>query len=136
LEGTTSGKPVNSYNIIKTDSIGNFVFTDLNGNINPYSSTRQYTMTTGTYVFFNITDQFITFMTKNKSVTSVGYNIGIYFISSNAPNGDTYIFNKSDQSPLALLKPIIVTVTGNFGYLSICTPNGYNGGQNLFSYVS
>ena len=75
-------------------------------------------------------------MTNNKPVKSVGYNIGSYFTSSTAPNGDVYTFNKGDQTPLALLKPIIVNVTGNFGYLSVCTPNGYNGGQNLFSYVS
>ena len=133
LEGTTSDKPKNSYNIITTDSNGKFVFIDLNGNIIPYGS--QYTMTNGTYVFFNLTDQFITFMTKNKPVTSVGYNIGIYFTSASAPNGDIYTFNKGDQTALALLKPIIVKVTGNFGYLSICAPNQYNGGQHLFSYA-
>jgi hypothetical protein len=75
-------------------------------------------------------------MTKNKPVKAVGYNIGLFFTSSSAPNGDIYTFNKSDETSLALLKPIIVTVTGNFGYLSICSPNEYNGGQNLFSYVS
>ena len=135
FECTTTGKPKNSYNIITTDSNGNFVFADFNGNIIPYSSTTQYTMTRGNYVFFNITNQFITFMTNNKPVTSLGYNIGIYFTSTTAPNGDIYTFNKSDKTSLALLKPIIVEVTGNFKYLSICTPNGYNGGQNLFSYV-
>ena len=135
LEGTTTGKPKNSYNIITTDSNGNFVFLDFNGNIIPYSSTTQYTMSTGTYVFFNLTNQFITFMTKNKPVNAVGYNIGIFFTSGTSPNGDIYTFNISDQSPLALLKPIIVKVTGNFEYLSICTQNGYNGGQHLFSYA-
>ena len=135
LEGTSVGKPINSYNIITKDSNGNFVFSDVNGNIIPYNSTTQYTMTNGTYVFYNLTNQFITFMTKNKPVKAIGYNIGIYFTSTTAPNGDIYTFNKGDQTATALLKPIIVQVTGNFGYLSICTPNEYNGGQHLFSYA-
>jgi hypothetical protein len=81
-----------------------------------------------------MSDYYITFMTKNKSVTSNGKNVGIYYFIGSAPNGDEYIFNKSERTPLALLKPIIVKVTGNFGYLSISTPNGYNGGQNLITY--
>jgi hypothetical protein len=58
----------------------------------------------------------------------------VLFRSGNTPNGDIYTFNKSDQTPLALLKPIIVKVTDDFGYLSICTSNGYRGGQNLIAY--
>jgi len=67
-------------------------------------------------------------------VTSSGVNIGIYYVAGSSPNGEPYIFNKSERTPLALLKPIIVRVTDDFGYLSICTLNGYNGGQNLISY--
>ena len=92
-------------------------------------------MTKGTYVFFNMTGTFITFMTKNKPVSSSGTNVGSFYTFGTSPNGDKYIFNISDKTSLALLKPIIVTVTGNFGYLSICTLSGYNGGQNLLTYV-
>ena len=150
VNGTTSGNPITSYNVIQNDNLGNIVFTrltnsdvDLSGNLIPsrisnnkipYSSTTQYSMTNGTYVFFNMSEYYITFMTKNKSVSSNGKNVGIFYFIGSAPNGDEYIFNKSDQSSLALLKPIIVNVTGNFGYLSISTPNGYNGGQNLITY--
>jgi hypothetical protein len=150
VNGTTSGNPITSYNVIQNDNLGNIVFTQLtnsdvdsSGNLIPsrilnnkipYSSTKQYTMTNGTYVFFNMSDYYITFMTKNKSVTSNGKNVGVYYFIGTAPNGDEYIFNKSDSTSIALLKPIIVTVTGNFGYLSISTPNGYNGGQNLITY--
>jgi hypothetical protein len=143
--GTTFANPKKSYNIIQTDSNGRIVFTDMSNvdvfNTNysqhkiPYSSTTQYTMTTGTYVFFNMTGLFITFMINNKPVSSLGTNVGSFYTSGTSPNGDKYTFNISDQSPLALLKPIIVTVTGNFGYLSICTLTGYNGGQNLITYV-
>jgi hypothetical protein len=150
VRGTTYGKPISSYNIIQSDNLGNLVFTDLenvdkdsSGNLIitsisnhkiSYNSTRQYTMKKGTYVFFNMSNYFITFMTKNKRVSSSARNIGSFFFVGNAPNGDIYTFNKSDQTPLALLKPIIVKVTDNFGYLSICTSNGYRGGQNLIAY--
>jgi len=142
--GTTFGNLSTSYNIIQIEN-GRIVFTDMNNvdvfNTNysqhkiPYSSTTQYTMTTGTYVFFNMTGTFITFMTKNKPVSSSGTNVGSFYTFGTSPNGDKYIFNISDKTSLALLKPIIVTVTGNFGYLSICTLSGYNGGQNLLTYV-
>jgi hypothetical protein len=137
-----------SYNIIQKDANGRIVFTNMNG-LNTsdlsegylqskriaYSSTTQYTMTNGTYVFFNMSGLFITFMTKYKPVSALGTNVGSFYTSGTSPNGDRYTFNISDQSSMALLKPIIVTVTGNFGYLSMCTPTGYNGGRHLLRYV-
>lgn len=117
------------------DSAGNVVITRLSNNIIPYNSTTQYTMKKGTYVFFNLSGLFITFMTNNKSITiNDRYNAGFFFTKGSAPNGDPYIFNQSDQTSLALLKPIVITVTGNFGYLSVCTPYGYNGGKDLIAY--
>ena len=117
------------------DSSGNVVITRLSNNIIPYNSTTQYTMTKGTYVFFNLSDLLITFMTNNKSIIIKDrYNIGFFFTNGSAPNGDSYIFNQSDQTSVALLKPIVITVTGNFGYLSMCTPYGYNGGKDLIAY--
>lgn len=123
-----------TYNIISRDTNNNILF-----NNNPYNSTTQYTMKTGIYIFFNVSGLFVTFMTNNKPVISNGYNVGFFFTNSEAPNGDKYIFNKSDQTVLdnvnIYLNPIIVTVTNNFGYLSICTPTGYNGGQNLLGWI-
>jgi hypothetical protein len=117
------------------DSSGNVVINRLSNNIIPYSATTQYTMKKGTYVFFNLSGLFITFMTNNKSIViNDRYNAGAFFSKGSAPNGDAYIFNKSDKTSLALLKPIVITVTGNFGYLSICTPYGYNGGKDLITY--
>jgi hypothetical protein len=113
---------------------GNLIVSSISNNKIAYNSSKQYTMTNGTYVFFNMSGLFITFMTNNKKVTSSGVNVGFNFISGNAPNGDVYTFNKSTQSISALLNPIIVKVTGNFGYLSICTLSGYNGGKNLIAY--
>jgi hypothetical protein len=145
--GTSFGNLPTNYNIIQKDSNGRIVFTNMNNvtidnvitnysdNKILYSTTTQYSMTKGTYVFFNMTGSFIAFMTKNKSVSASGINVGSFFTSGTSPNGDNYTFNISDKSLMALLKPIIVTVTGNFGYLSICTLSGYNGGQNLITYV-
>lgn len=117
------------------DSAGNVVITRLSNNIIPYNSTTQYTMKKGTYVFFNLSGLFITFMTNNKSIIiNDRYNAGYFFTKGSAPNGDPYIFNQSDKTSLALLKPIVITVTGNFGYLSVCTPYGYNGGKDLITY--
>ena len=139
-----------NYNVILSDADSNIVFVDmasnanssgngvitrLSNNIIPYNSTTQYTMKKGTYVFFNLSGLFITFMTNDKSIIiNDRYNAGFFFMKGSAPNGDPYIFNKSDQTSLALLKPIVITVTGNFGYLSICTPYGYNGGKDLIAY--
>ena len=83
-----------------------------------------------------MSQSYITFMTNKKGayVTSSGVNTGVFYTTGSSPNGDPYIFNKSERTSLALLKPIIVKVTDDFGYLSICTLNGYNGGQNLISY--
>lgn len=134
--GTTFTKPRSSYNVIKKDTNNRIVFTDNFDNIISYSATTQYTMKKGTYVFFNLSGLFITFMTKNKPIIVNSYNVGNFYISGKAPNEDKYIFNISDQTYLALLKPIIITVTENFGYLSISTLTGYNGGQNLINYVS
>ena len=147
INGTTyNNLPIN-YNIIQKDTSGRIVFTDMS-NIDilnlisdysqhkiPYNSSTQYTMTKGTYVFFNMTGSFIAFMTKNKPVSASGTNVGSFYTSGTSPNGDKYTFNISDKSLVALLKPIIVTVRDNFGYLSMCTLNGYNGGQNLITYV-
>jgi len=134
--GTSFNKPINSYNVIQLDTTGNFVFTDVVGNKIPYNSKTQYTMTKGTYVFFNDTPFYIAFLTKNKPVNATGYNVGSYFTISNAPNGDLYTFNKSEKTVLALLNPIIVKVENDFGYLSISTTNKYSGGQNIISYIS
>jgi len=121
--------------LANADTAGNIVITRLSNNIIPYNSTTQYTMKKGTYVFFNLSGLFITFMTNNKSIIiNDRYNVGFFFTKGSAPNGDPYIFNKSDQTSLALLKPIVITVTGNFGYLSVCTPYGYNGGKDLITY--
>ena len=138
------------YNVILSDICGNIVFVDLSANadslgnvvintlsnhIIPYSSTTQYRMKKGTYVFFNLSNLFITFMTNNKQIViNERYNTGFFFSNGFAPNGEAYIFNKSDKTTLALLKPIVITATGNFGYLSLCTPNGYNGGKDLIVY--
>jgi hypothetical protein len=117
------------------DAAGNIVITRLSNNIIPYNSTTQYTMKKGTYVFFNLSGLFITFMTNNKPIIiNDRYNVGVYFTKGTSPNGDSYIFNKSDPTALALLKPIVITVTNDFGYLSVCTPSGYNGGKDLIRY--
>ena len=127
-------QPTNTYNIINKDSQNNIIFNGIT-----YNSTTQYTMKTGTYVFFNISGLFLTFMTNNKPVVSEGYNAGFFFTTAFAPNGDKYIFNSSDQNNInylaIYLKPIIVTVTDNFGYLSICSTSGYNGGKNLIRWA-
>jgi len=133
------GYSSSKYNIITTDTLNRILFNGI-----PYNGLTQYTMKNGIYVFFNMSPYFITFMTKNKteSITSEGYNIGVFFTSGASPNGDSYIFNKSDSSRLVVnnvsqiiyLNPIIVTVTNNFLYLSMCTSVGYNGGQNLLYY--
>jgi hypothetical protein len=136
-DGNSNNKPINSYNIITTDLSGNLVFTDLSENIIPYNSTK-YTMTTGTYIFYNITNQFITFMTKNKPIKVIGSNVAGYYSSGTAPNGELYTFHKSNktiQQNVVLSNPIIVQVRGNFGYLSICTQKDYNGGENLLYYI-
>ena len=138
------------YNVILSDAFDNIVFVDLSSNADtagnvvintlsnyviPYNSTTQYTMKKGTYVFFNLSGLFITFMINNKNIViNDRYNTGVYFTKGSAPNGDLYIFNKSDQTSLALLKPIVITVTGDFGYLSVSTPYGYNGGKDLIAY--
>lgn len=117
------------------DSQGNVVITRLSNNIIPYNSNTQYTVKKGTYVFFNLSGLFITFMTNNKSIIiNDRYNAGFFFTKGSAPNGEAYIFNQSDQTSLALLKPIVITVTGDFGNLSMCTPYGYNGGKDLITY--
>lgn len=139
-----------NYNVILSDICGNIVFVDLSANadssgnvvinrlsnnIIPYNPTTQYKMKKGTYVFFNLSDLFITFMTNNKKINiNERYNAGFFFSKGFAPNGEAYIFNKSDKTSIALLKPIVMTVTGNFGYLSMSTPNGYNGGKDLIVY--
>ena len=121
--------------VANADTAGNVVINRLSNNIIPYNSTTQYTMKKGTYVFFNLSGLFITFMTNNKSIIiNDRYNAGFFFTKGSAPNGEPYIFNQSDQTSLALLKPIVITVTGNFGYLSVCTPYGYNGGKDLIAY--
>jgi hypothetical protein len=132
---------------------GNLVFADIDNtdidsfgsiisktgyNTYPYNRTTQYTMKlvqNATYVFYNISNFYITFMTNHKtSITSSTTNTGSLYTTGSSPNGESYIFNKSEVTPLALLKPIIIKVTDDFGYLSICTLNGYNGGQNLITY--
>ena len=139
-----------NYNVILTDANSNFVFVDLSSNADsqgnivistlsnykiPYNSNTQYKMKKGTYVFFNLSELFVTFMTNNKQIIiNDRYNAGFFFSNGSAPNGDPYIFNKSDKTSLALLKPIVITVTGDFGYLSMCTPYGYNGGKDLLVY--
>lgn len=148
INGTTFNNLRINYNIIQKDANGRIVFTDMSNlditNLSDvylqskriaYNSSTQYKMTNGTYVFFNISGLFITFMTKNKPVSALGTNVGNFYASGTSPNGDRYTFNISDKKPLELLKPIIVTVTGNFGYLSMCTPTGYNGGKHLLRYV-
>lgn len=138
------------YNVILSDICGNIVFVDLSANadssgnvvintlsnyIIPYSSATQYRMKKGTYVFFNLSNLFITFMTNNKKIViNERYNTGFFFSKGFAPNGEAYTFNKSDITSIALLKPIVITATGDFGYLSLSTPNGYNGGKDLIVY--
>jgi hypothetical protein len=153
VDGSSFGKPIDSFNIIQSDNSGNLVFAqlgdkdkDLLGNLittrgydsYPYNRTTQYTMKViknATYVFYNISNSYITFMTNRKnSIRSSGINTGLFYNTGTSPNGESYTFNKSQRTARALLNPIIVTVTGDFGYLSICTSNGYNGGQNLISY--
>ena len=73
-------------------------------------------------------------MTQNKTFVTSSSNSGLG-INSSSPNGDKYTFNISQKTSLALLNPIILTVTGDFGYLSICALNGYRGGQNLITYI-
>jgi hypothetical protein len=96
-------------------------------------------MKTGNYIFYNLSGLFVTFMTNNKPVKSIGDNTGFFFTSAFSPNGTPYIFNKSQQTSVNFqtiyLSPITVTVTDNFGYLSICTPSGYNGGQNRLTWA-
>jgi hypothetical protein len=117
------------------DSAGNIVITRLSNNIIPYNSTTHYTMKKETYVFFNLSGVFITFMTNNKPIIIKDRsNIGGFFTKGSSPNGESYIFNKSEPTPLALLKPIVITVNDDFGYLSVCTPSGYNGGKDLIRY--
>lgn len=118
-----------SYNTITTDTSGNIIFNDI-----PYDTTGNtvYTMTKGIYTFYAI-GPFIAFMTNNKSVTYGGNASGFYYTLGFAPNSDRYVFFTSTDTNTS--HAIIVNVTGNFGYLSICTPSGYNGGQNLISFV-
>ena len=118
-----------SYNTITTDSSGNIIFNDI-----PYDTTGNtvYTMTKGTYIFYAI-GPYIAFMTRNKSVIYRGNAAGFYYTLGYAPNTDRYVFFTSMDTNTS--HAIIVNVTGNFGYLSICTPSGYNGGQNLISFV-
>ena len=91
-----------------------------------------YTMTTGTYIFYSIIP--FAFMTKNKPVMYISNPVGN--ITGTAPNNDIYTFYTSNSiTNLSTYHAIFVTVTGNFGYLSICTLSGYQGGQNLISFV-
>jgi hypothetical protein len=151
VDGSSFNKPIDSFNVIQNDNSGNLVFAILtnkyivSGNLDstkiydiyPYNTNTQYTMTKNkTYVFYNMSNSYISFMTNEKEsyITSSGVNSGIYYTTGSSPNGDPYTFNKSERTSLALLKPIIIKVTDDFGYLSICTLDGYNGGQNLISY--
>ena len=127
-------QPVTTYNIINKDANNNLIFNNIS-----YNSTNQFIMKKGTYIFYNISGLFLTFMTNNKPVKSIGDNTGFFFTSAYSPNGDPYIFNKSQITSVNFItiyfSPITVTVTDNFGYLSICTPTGYNGGQNRLSWA-
>jgi hypothetical protein len=118
-----------SYNTITTDISGQILFNNI-----PYDNTGNtvYTMTKGLYIFYAI-GPFVAFMTNNKSVTYRGNSSGFYYSTAFAPNAERYIFFTSTDTNA--YHAIIVNVTGNFGYLSICTPSGYNGGQNLISFV-
>jgi hypothetical protein len=118
-----------SYNTITTDVSGRILFNNI-----PYDNTGNtvYTMTKGTYIFYAL-GPFIAFMTNNKSVTYRGNATGFYYTLGYAPNKEQYTFYTSIDTNTS--HAIIVNVTGNFGYLSICTPSGYNGGQNLISFV-
>lgn len=130
---TSSGKARNKYNIITKDLQNNILFNNI-----AYNSTTQYSMKKGTYIFFNVSGLFITFMTNNKPLISIGDTLNNFTALS--PNGDKYIFNTSEMSIsnsiITYSNAITVTVTDNFGYLSICTPSGYNGGQNLLTWTS
>jgi len=125
---------ITTYNIISKDANNNLLFNNIS-----YNSTNQYIMKKGTYIFYNISGLFVTFMTNNKPVKSIGDNTGFFFTSAYSPNGDLYKFNKSQITSVNFVtvyfSPITVTVTDNFGYLSICTQSGYNGGQNLLGWV-
>ena len=129
------GNSSNTYNVITKDASNNIIFNDI-----PFSSTTQYRMKIGTYIFFNMSNLFLTFMTNNKPVTNDFYNGGFYFTTNKSPNGDSYPFNKGYNTyvngTINYLNPITLTVTGDFVCLSICSTNGYNGGQNLISYSS
>lgn len=129
------GNSINNYNIITKDSSNNIMFNNI-----PFSLTTQYRMKIGTYIFFNMSDLFLTFMTNNKPVTSDFYNGGFYFTTGTSPNGDSYSFNKGYYTyvngTLNYLNPITITVTNDFVSLSICSTDGYNGGKNLITYSS
>jgi hypothetical protein len=74
-------------------------------------------------------------MVNNKPIISSGEESGFNFISGNSPNNDRYSFYKSQVNPGPIyLYPIVLDVKDNFGILSICSSNGYNGGKNLLSY--
>ena len=113
---TTIGKS----NIITLDSSNKFV-------INGYPSTNLFTMVQGTYIFYSTTP--VAFM--NKYNTNISYS-GYIPNKSNGtgPDGLSYDFYNSNFD-VYYRKPIIVTVTSNFGYMSICSTSGYNGGKNL-----
>uniref|UniRef100_A0A6C0ES48 Uncharacterized protein n=1 Tax=viral metagenome TaxID=1070528 RepID=A0A6C0ES48_9ZZZZ len=111
---------IGSSNIITLDSLNKFV-------INGYNSTNLFTMLKGTYIFYSSTP--IAFM--NKYNTNISY-VGSLFNTSknNGPDGAVYDFYWSDFTNY-YRNPIVVTVTSNFGYMSICSTSGYKGGQNL-----
>jgi hypothetical protein len=127
------GNSINNYNIITKDSSNNILFNNV-----PFSLTTQYRMKIGKYIFFNMSNLFLTFMTNNKPVTTDFYNGGFYFTTGLSPNGDSYPFNKGYYTYvngiINYLNPITITVTGDFVSLSICSDNGYNGGKNIISY--
>jgi hypothetical protein len=107
-------------NIITLDSSNNFV-------INGYPCTNLFTMVKGTYIFYSTTT--VAFM--NKYNTNISYS-GYIPNKSNGtgPDGLSYDFYYSTYMNY-YRNPIIVTVTSNFGYMSICSPSGYKGGKNL-----
>tara|TARA_Y100000768_G_scaffold320812_1_gene256683 strand:- start:158 stop:3280 length:3123 start_codon:yes stop_codon:yes gene_type:complete len=98
-------------------------------NSNTYDDTLQYGLGLGTYTLANIPQNHPVAILNN-GVSEISYsgdsNKMMTMSVTGSDNDATYDFYYGD---------VVVTVTGDFGIISIyCTHHGYMGGQNLFVY--
>lgn len=133
---TGSSSKLNDINYITDDKV-NYITIDnlqniiLNGI--PYNNQTVYTMTKGIYLFF--VTFYIGFMNHNKSTFNYdGYHGGLNMIQIVDLDLNQYSCFKSSYDGNIYYYPIVVNITGDFGYMSITTTSGYNG-KNLLYYV-